>query len=61
MNTDYVIRSAVRGPAGRVTFTIIDMAGRPSHVTVPYDQTGAGAPEQIVRAAIAKLPPPGRR
>lgn len=58
---DYVIRSTRRKGTGRVTYDIVDLAGRLLHVTVPYHLSGDDGPTDILRAAVRALPAPGRR
>ena len=52
----YVVRSTERAPDGRVTYTIVDMAGRVMHVTVARAATAGDGPVAVLRAALDVLP-----
>lgn len=59
-STDYTVREVTRHDGGRVTYTVVDLAGHVRHVTVDYRNSTPGAADPIIRNAIATTPVTGR-
>ena len=52
----YVLRSTATAPDGRVVYTVVDMNGRVSHVTLPHELTLTELADPIIRAHVANQP-----
>ena len=52
----YVLRSTATAPDGRVVYTVVDMNGRVSHVTLPHELTLTELVDPIIRAHVANQP-----
>lgn len=52
LNTDYVIRSVARTPAGYVAVTFVTLTGAVAHVTMPYARTTAAQIDATIRNTI---------
>lgn len=57
----YVLRSTKVAPDGRVVYTVVDMNGRVSNVTIPHNLTLTEHVDPIIRHHISHGPPTGRR
>lgn len=49
----YVVRSTTRAPAGRVTYELVDMAGRMLHATVARELTTDELVAPVLTYAVA--------
>lgn len=56
----YVLRSTARAPDGRVVYTVVDLNGRVSHVTIPHSLTLTELVDPIIRAHVAGARSAGR-
>jgi phosphate-selective porin len=54
----YVVRDTRRAHDGRSTYTLVDMAGRVLHVTVPYNLSATEHLDLVLRHAVASRPAP---
>lgn len=56
----YVLRSTTTAPDGRVVYTVVDMNGRVSSVTIPHELTLTEHVDPIIRHHIATQPSAAR-
>lgn len=50
----YVVRSTERARDGRVTYTVVDMAGRISKVTIPHALTLTEFADPVIRHHVER-------
>lgn len=53
----YVVRSTTTAPDGRIVYTVVDMNGRVSSVTIDHALTLTELVDPIIRHHVATQPP----